>query len=94
MFSFAEGLAGLWISKTNFPLLGLTGLLLALTIPSSESLLAKMGVETVATPETGMRAGLVLGVVTVGVVLPGVVGDTRPWTVQEIRAETVTRLRS
>lgn len=84
----------LWISKENFSLLGLVGLLLVLTVPSSESLLVKMGVETVATPATGLRAGLVLGVVMVGVVLSGVVGDTRPWMVQETRAETVTRLRS
>lgn len=59
-------------------------------MPLPGSLLVAKGVVSVIL----LRPGLVTGVVLVGLSLPGVVGDTKPRTVLETRAETVTRLRS
>lgn len=85
---------GLRLLKGNFPLLGLVGLLLRVALPGPASLLVSRAVETTAASETLMRPGLVVGVVLVGVSLSGVGGNTVPLTVLEMRADTVTSLRS
>lgn len=73
---------------------GLVGLLLALTLLVPGSLLSWVSAVEIMAPETAVRLGLAVGGMLVGVVLSGVVGDTRPWMVLETRAETVTRFRS
>ena len=85
---------GLRLLKVNFPRLGLVGLVVGVTLPNPGSLLVVRAVEMTAVSVNLFRPGLVLGVVPVGVSLSGVVGDTRPWMVLEMRAETVTSLRS
>lgn len=83
---------GLRLLKLNFPWLGVVGLVLGVVFPAGGSLLGGRTEVTdgeIVAPETLTRPGLP------GLTLSGVaVGETRPWTVLETRAETVTRLRS
>lgn len=73
---------------------GLVGLVLALIVLVPGSLLSWVSAVELVAPETVLRPELVVRRMLVGLVLSGVVGDTRPWMVLETRAETVTRFRS